>query len=109
MSPSPSPSLSPSPEEEKRGGEFSTLSDVDSDRLAAAAHAAKIPNKTETLVRYLEAWVAQTSEDEVVRVLRLQTSKGKDVLSIHDAHFKGGKPKSGVEAWAASQKAKGLM
>jgi len=95
---------------ERRGGEFSALSEGDSHRLAAAAHAAKIPNRSETLTKYIEAWVARSSVDEVVRILGLPESRGRTVNDIQDAHFKGiKKAPSGVEAWAASQKAKGLM
>ncbi len=103
---SPSPSPSPSPEE-KRGGEPSPLSDSGVRyRLKMAAEAAKIPNRAETLARYLEAWVAQKGVDEVVRILLLPPSRGQDVLAIHDAHFKGAKP-SGVQAWLEKQKAEG--
>ncbi len=74
--------------------------------LRRAAEAAKIPNNPETLIRYLEAWEAQTSVGEVVRILELPTSKGKDVLAIHDAHFKGSKV-SGSQSWLEKQKAGG--
>ncbi len=56
------------------------------------------------MARYLEAWVAQTSAEEVFQILLLPACKGKDVLAIHDAHFKGAKP-SGSQSWLDKKKA----
>jgi len=122
---SPSPSPSSSPEEKKEGEKTDPLPPLPTDLsrpdlgapsdevirfLMMKARAAEIPNNLDTLRRYIKAWVVRSSGDEVERVLMLPDSQGRDVIEIANAHFKdGGKPKSGVEAWAADQKAKGLM
>ena len=74
------------------------------------AKEAKIPNKPDTLRQYLEAWVARSSGEEVERILMLPECRGRTVIEIQDAHFKdSAKPRSGVEAWAESERAKGRM
>ncbi len=124
-SPTPSSSLSLSPEEKKEGEKTDSLPPVPIDlkrpnlngpseevvrQLIQKAQAADIPNNPDTLRRYIKAWVARSSGDEVERVLMLPECRGWDVIEIANAHFKDGKAgKSGVDAWKATQKAKGLM
>ena len=73
------------------------------------AKAASIPNNPDTLRRYIEAWVARSSGDEVERVLMLPESQGRDVIEIANAHFKdSAKARSGVQSWVESEKARGL-
>ena len=91
--------------EEEKGVSPLASSDVRS-RLAEAIVTAKIPNKAETVSRYAEAWVAQKGADEVVRILLLPESRGRDVIAIQDAHFKGAKL-SGAQSWLDKKKAGG--
>ncbi|MEE9593110.1 MAG: hypothetical protein V3W28_05985, partial [Thermoplasmata archaeon] len=71
---------------ERRGEGVSPLADLENRaRLERAAVAARIPNNPETLARYIEAWVARSSVDEVERILRLPESKGRTVNDIQDA------------------------
>ena len=54
------------------------------DFLFGLALAAKIPNRPQTLRKYLVAWVARFGAEEVQRILESKDARGADVVFIQD-------------------------
>lgn len=92
-SPSPSPIPTPIPEEEEKR----EVDDVER-QLMQKAFAASLPNKPDTIRRYIRAWRLRVGAQEVERVLMLPSAQGLNVMQLEKGYFNGDdKPKRSIQ------------